>query len=412
MDVTNYIATSAFEKIIEASEDGFHLSTKDKLHLIKYQILNAEKYINKIAEANLQPGLFEKVVLNTRYRDLQSFDKIWDNALITYTAMQKLTIEKPVNFNYRTIEPPLSDGEFDKSIFIDHAVRDIGEYFHNSVLFVIYNVIADISSKKQCVSIIKTREYNSKMLNFLEENIEKLSEKPFEQALSEIYSFSESSREELELPKKQGYVNYQMKMSLEEYLLRRFLILSDDLKSSYIIENNFTTNSIEYFLRYKPLQRIEAIRDKNLLKKFFSNYKKTRYNNDPRYWAAGLKRDIISDIFDFHGFDLLKEENLKEMGIDSEWLSQKYQDAYYKKKGLFNCIDEMVASKNCNIRYLAATAMPYGDPRFKSLIQDRSKKVFLVALEKCSTEHLTFMLTSKKISGNSAKLIVQKRLNA
>jgi len=411
MDVTHYIATSAFEKIIKASEEKSFLSNKDKLHLIKYQIINSEKYIDKIAESNLQFGLFEKIVKRTDYCDLLSFDSIWAEYLSGYSAMQKVSLEKPINFNYRTIEPPLSDEEFDKSIFIDHAVKDIEEYFHNTSLFAISILVADISVKKQCVSLIRLKELNTKVLDFIEENIEQLAEKPFDVALSAIHAFSESSKEELEIPKKQ-YLNYQTKVTLEEYFLKRFLITADNLKSSYIIENNFTTNSIEYFLRYKPMQRIEAIRDKNLLKKFFSNYKKTKYNNDPRYWAAGLKRDIISDIFDFHGVDLLREENLNEMGIDSEWLSQKYQDAYYKKKGLFNCIDEMITSKNCNIRYLAATAMPYGDPRFKSLIQDRSKKVFLVALEKCSTEHLTFMLTSKKISGNSAKLIVQRRLNA
>lgn len=411
MDVTHYIATSAFEKIIKASEDKSFLSNKDKLHLIKYQIINSEKYIDKIAESNLQFGLFEKIVKRTDYCDLVSFDSIWAEYLSGYSAMQKVSLEKPINFNYRTIEPPLSDEEFDKSIFIDHAVKDIEEYFHNTSLFAISILVADISVKKQCVSLIRLKELNTKVLDFIEENIEQLAEKPFDAALSAIHAFSESSKEELEIPKKQ-YLNYQTKVTLEEYFLKRFLITADNLKSSYIIENNFTTNSIEYFLRYKPMQRIEAIRDKSLLKKFFSNYKKTKYNNDPRYWAAGLKRDIISDIFDFHGVDLLREENLNEMGIDSEWLSQKYQDAYYKKKGLFNCIDEMITSKNCNIRYLAATAMPYGDPRFKSLIQDRSKKVFLVALEKCSTEHLTFMLTSKKISGNSAKLIVQRRLNA
>jgi len=411
MDVTHYIATSAFEKIIKASEEKSFLSNKDKLHLIKYQIINSEKYIDKIAESNLQFGLFEKIVKRTDYCDLVSFDSIWAEYLSGYSAMQKVSLEKPINFNYRTIEPPLSDEEFDKSIFIDHAVKDIEEYFHNTSLFAISILVADISVKKQCVSLIRLKELNTKVLDFIEENIEQLAEKPFDVALSAIHAFSESSKEELEIPKKQ-YLNYQTKVTLEEYFLKRFLITADNLKSSYIIENNFTTNSIEYFLRYKPMQRIEAIRDKNLLKKFFSNYKKTKYNNDPRYWAAGLKRDIISDIFDFHGVDLLREENLNEMGIDSEWLSQKYQDAYYKKKGLFNCIDEMITSKNCNIRYLAATAMPYGDPRFKSLIQDRSKKVFLVALEKCSTEHLTFMLTSKKISGNSAKLIVQRRLNA
>jgi hypothetical protein len=411
MDVTHYIATSAFEKIIKASEEKSFLSNKDKLHLIKYQIINSEKYIDKIAESNLQFGLFEKIVKRTDYCDLLSFDSIWAEYLSGYSAMQKVSLEKPINFNYRTIEPPLSDEEFDKSIFIDHAVKDIEEYFHNTSLFAISILVADISVKKQCVSLIRLKELNTKVLDFIEENIEQLAEKPFDVALSAIHAFSESSKEELEIPKKQ-YLNYQTKVTLEEYFLKRFLITADNLKSSYIIENNFTTNSIEYFLRYKPMQRIEAIRDKSLLKKFFSNYKKTKYNNDPRYWAAGLKRDIISDIFDFHGVDLLREENLNEMGIDSEWLSQKYQDAYYKKKGLFNCIDEMITSKNCNIRYLAATAMPYGDPRFKSLIQDRSKKVFLVALEKCSTEHLTFMLTSKKISGNSAKLIVQRRLNA
>jgi hypothetical protein len=411
MDVTHYIATSAFEKIIKASEEKSFLSNKDKLHLIKYQIINSEKYIDKIAEPNLQYGLFEKIVKRTDYCDLVSFDSIWAEYLSGYSAMQKVSLEKPINFNYRTIEPPLSDEEFDKSIFIDHAVKDIEEYFHNTSLFAIAVLVADISAKKQCASLIRLKELNTKVLDFIEENIEQLAEKPFDAALSEIHAFSESLKEELEIPKKQ-YLNYQTKVTLEEYFLKRFLITADNLKSSYIIENNFTTNSIEYFLRYKPMQRIEAIRDKNLLKKFFSNYKKTKYNNDPRYWAAGLKRDIISDIFDFHGVDLLREENLNEMGIDSEWLSQKYQDAYYKKKGLFNCIDEMITSKNCNIRYLAATAMPYGDPRFKSLIQDRSKKVFLVALEKCSTEHLTFMLTSKKISGNSAKLIVQRRLNA
>jgi len=411
MDVTYYIATSAFEKIIKASEEKSFLSNKDKLHLIKYQIINSEKYIDKIAESNLQFGLFEKIVKRTDYCDLLSFDSIWAEYLSGYSAMQKVSLEKPINFNYRTIEPPLSDEEFDKSIFIDHAVKDIEEYFHNTSLFAISILVADISVKKQCVSLIRLKELNTKVLDFIEENIEQLAEKPFDVALSAIHAFSESSKEELEIPKKQ-YLNYQTKVTLEEYFLKRFLITADNLKSSYIIENNFTTNSIEYFLRYKPMQRIEAIRDKSLLKKFFSNYKKTKYNNDPRYWAAGLKRDIISDIFDFHGVDLLREENLNEMGIDSEWLSQKYQDAYYKKKGLFNCIDEMITSKNCNIRYLAATAMPYGDPRFKSLIQDRSKKVFLVALEKCSTEHLTFMLTSKKISGNSAKLIVQRRLNA
>ena len=163
---------------------------------------------------------------------------------------------------------------------------------------------------------------------------------------------------------------------------------------------------------YSPMDMVELIRDKALLKKFFSNYKKQNYNNDYRYWASSLKKYILKEIIDLHGLDVLKQENLEEIGIDHDWLGPKYQDLYYKGRGLFNCIDEMIASKNCNIRYLAATAMPYNDPRFKLLIQDRSKRVFLIALEKCSMEHLTFMLTSKKISGNSAKLIIQKRLGA
>lgn len=410
MDVMNQIVDSISKKILE-SQNNLSLDNHDKLQLIRHQALSASKYIDIFCEKSFPANVFHKLISKSNASDLiDNFEESWTK-FVWNCSVSVNELSRPVNFNYRTVEPPLSGGDFDKTILIDHAFKEFGEYFHSTLIYYTTILSLDDSIKKQSLSMIKIRELNSRVSNFLSDNIEKLSMEAFENALSKISQFAETVKLEVGLAKN-PYCQYHTRTIVEEHLLRRFNFVSENISPIYFIQNKFTSNSIEFSLRQRPMHRVEVIRDKVLLKKFFSLYKKERYNNDHRYWASSLKRDIVKEIFDFHGFDFLNEESLKEIGIDYEWLSPKYQDLYYKGKGLFNCIDEMIASKNCNIRYLAATAMPYNDPRFKLLIQDRSKKVFLIALEKCSKEHLTFMLTSKKISGNSAKLIIQKRLGA
>jgi len=419
MNSEKKIEDIVYDKIINGDKLD-SLSNIEKLQIISYLITSASDYIFKtinISHAFIQEEL--SYIIKSDHEDYSDdFNDIWNKMLSSQRKNGNLLKNKsvdlgsPINIGYgQCLDAEISGGAFDKAIVLSLSLFGDKNYFFRESKNIISTLTIVRDLKSQFYELVRYYKYSSMLLRVIDYKIDELSSINFSDALSLIDSYANNCARHLKVNANR---NFYMENYFEEHTLRRFFHLTDRLSlSDIIIDDNYNLSALEYHLRHNSTQRVEVIRDIGLLKKFFSKYKThSSYINDTRYWCSSLKKILIEEIFEFHGVDFLQEKNLNKIGINASWLPKKHKTALYKAKGLFNCVDEMIKSKDCDIRYLAAISMPPGDPRFKTLISDRSKKVFLVALEKCSKEVLSFMITSNKIKGNTARSILNKRLQA
>lgn len=91
--------------------------------------------------------------------------------------------------------------------------------------------------------------------------------------------------------------------------------------------------------------------------------------------------------------------------------SDKVRLAAYQKLGGLAYIDPMLLDKSAEIRKFAAKIMDYGDPRFKSLLKEKTLGVLYIALEKSPSGILPLFLANPLVKKDyDIKSIFEKRM--
>lgn len=124
-----------------------------------------------------------------------------------------------------------------------------------------------------------------------------------------------------------------------------------------------------------------------------------------------ISRMVLKNFLSVHGTSkasLDKFNTITKINVFD--VSKSKQLEIYASIGYKNCIDEMLESKNADVRYVAAQFLPYGDKRLEKLMNDRSKKVFYRVLEKIDVNQIVLMLGSNKLQDKKAKEILNGRL--
>jgi len=120
------------------------------------------------------------------------------------------------------------------------------------------------------------------------------------------------------------------------------------------------------------------------------------------------------------GFNLVYEHDLlnllnlatpSDCAIFLESESEKIRLAAYQKLGALSYIDQMLLDKSAEIRRYAADAMDYGDPRFKSLIKEKTKGALYVAINKSPEGILPLFIGNALIKKDyQIKSLFEKRM--
>ena len=91
--------------------------------------------------------------------------------------------------------------------------------------------------------------------------------------------------------------------------------------------------------------------------------------------------------------------------------SDKVRLAAYQKLGGLAYIDPMLLDKSAEIRRFGAEIMDYGDPRFKSLLKEKTKGVMQIALTKSPSGILPLFLANPLVKKDyEIKSIFEKRM--
>jgi len=96
------------------------------------------------------------------------------------------------------------------------------------------------------------------------------------------------------------------------------------------------------------------------------------------------------------------------------FLESEYENiriAAYRKLGALSYIDQMLVDKSAEIRKYAAEIMDHGDPRFKSLIKEKTKGALYLAINKSPEGILPLFLGNSLLKKDSEiKYIFEKRI--
>jgi len=110
-----------------------------------------------------------------------------------------------------------------------------------------------------------------------------------------------------------------------------------------------------------------------------------------------------------HLFDLM-DQNFASHFVDHP--TSDLRKAAYRKLGILNSIEKMIADPDAEIRLLAARALPYNDSRHERFINDRSSKVFTVSLSKIEKSKLPLLLGSSHLKKPRIKSILSARMTS
>ena len=120
------------------------------------------------------------------------------------------------------------------------------------------------------------------------------------------------------------------------------------------------------------------------------------------------------------GFDLVFEHDLlnllnlvppSDCAIFLESESEKIRIAAYQKLGALSYIDQMLLDKSAEIRRYAAEAMDYGDPRFKSLLKEKTKGALYIAINKSPEGILPLFLSNPLVKKDrEIRSVFEKRM--
>lgn len=84
----------------------------------------------------------------------------------------------------------------------------------------------------------------------------------------------------------------------------------------------------------------------------------------------------------------------------------------YNRIGFLDCAEQMVRDSSAKIRALICQHLPCGDPRFKPMMDDRSKLVFSAVLRKIDKGEIPMMLGSKHLKDSTISDILNKRMTS
>lgn len=125
--------------------------------------------------------------------------------------------------------------------------------------------------------------------------------------------------------------------------------------------------------------------------------------------AGGIT--IIKRLHENHSLFFLKVLPPEDSKIFLESGSDTIRFAAYQKLGGFSYIDPMLLDKSAEIRRFAAEIMDYGDPRFKSLLKEKTKGVLQIALKKSPSGILPLFLSNPLFKKDyEIKSIFEKRM--
>lgn len=82
----------------------------------------------------------------------------------------------------------------------------------------------------------------------------------------------------------------------------------------------------------------------------------------------------------------------------------------FRRVGFMEVADLMVADKSAKIRSEITRVLPFGDPRFDKLKNDRSKWVFYEVIRKIDKNQLPLLVGNKNINSRFIKEVLNRRL--
>lgn len=83
----------------------------------------------------------------------------------------------------------------------------------------------------------------------------------------------------------------------------------------------------------------------------------------------------------------------------------------YHRVGFLNCAEQMAKDKSSKIRALICQTLPHGHPALSLMMNDRSKWVFSLVLQKIDKKQIPLMLGSRHLKESFTKSILNKRMN-
>lgn len=91
--------------------------------------------------------------------------------------------------------------------------------------------------------------------------------------------------------------------------------------------------------------------------------------------------------------------------------SDKVRVEAYHRVGLLSCAEEMARDKSAKIRAIICQNLPHGHPALTIMMNDRSKWVYSLVLQKIDKRQIPMMLGSKHLKESYIKSILNKRMN-
>lgn len=82
----------------------------------------------------------------------------------------------------------------------------------------------------------------------------------------------------------------------------------------------------------------------------------------------------------------------------------------FRRTGFMEVADLMIADKSAKIRTEITRVLPFGDPRFDKLKNDRSKWVFYEVIRKIDRNQLPLLVGNKNINSKFIKEVLNRRL--
>lgn len=106
--------------------------------------------------------------------------------------------------------------------------------------------------------------------------------------------------------------------------------------------------------------------------------------------------------------DLISPEDAK-IFLNCE--SEKVRISAYRKLGCLEYIDRMLLDKSAEIRRYAADIMDYGDPRFKSMVKEKTKGALYIAINKSPAGILPLFLSNPLLKkDHEIKAVFERRM--
>lgn len=177
----------------------------------------------------------------------------------------------------------------------------------------------------------------------------------------------------------------------------------DIFKEQYIEDIN--TEFLFNILSRSTEDYYSLVAKEKSLQIFLSKLKKINIKNE----AVLIKIYETYLLYNGKNIDSLKkfDEFYKNGGRSFE---KEREKKYSEVLGYKESLDQMIKSRDADVRCIAASILEKNDPRFEKLINDRSRSVFNIVLRKIDVDKLALMFGSKKINSPYARKIIESRM--